>query len=83
MAKCPYCDNEMKRGLIESSRGTPLIWRETKVESTKIKNISKTFIQRITKRDCIVLEEPGAFKSASVIASYCDTCRKIIISNVR
>jgi hypothetical protein len=83
MLGCPYCGNEMKSGFVEGSGKLALIWKERNVESNKIRRLSRAFIQRITNRDCIVLKEAGIYHSTCVIASYCDTCKKIIISNVR
>jgi len=71
MAKCPYCENEMKKGFIEGDERSDLIW----VEENQKRNI----IQKITKDNCIVLEERNIFHKTRVISNYCDICKKIII----
>ena len=71
MAKCPYCQNEMKKGFIQGDGEQPLIWLE--------ENQEKNFIQKIINNNCIVLEEAKMFHITRVSANYCDMCKKIII----
>jgi len=69
--KCPYCDEEMKHGVIEG-RDT-IHWKPKRA----------SFFKRTEfYEDTIILsEEPlvSFYKGASVDAYRCDHCKKIII----
>ena len=67
--KCPYCNNEMEIGLIQSAQ--ELNW--TKVEKRKL--FSRAFLHK----DSIVLSELSFMKGSACIAYNCPNCKKIII----
>ena len=65
--KCPYCQKEMERGIIQSR--DELSW---------IKKDHKTFFGRAFQENSIVLSEWGFFGSG-VEAHVCKDCQKVII----
>ena len=71
MAKCPYCENDMKSGFLEGDGRQSLIW----VEENKKRNILKN----INDDACIVLGKSNLFHKARAASNYCDVCKKVII----
>jgi hypothetical protein len=74
MNKCPYCQNELKRGFVEGDARSQLKWAP--------ENISKHPLCRTLSDEdsCIVLTKFGWLNSLSrVEADYCESCKKIII----
>lgn len=69
MAKCPYCEGEMKKGFVEAD--SVLMW----VEETK----KESFISKIINGDWFVLPGVKGFIKKRIEANYCVECRKIII----
>jgi len=61
----------MKKGFIEGDGRQAVTWIE--------ENQKRSFIQRLTNNDCIVLEKASIFCNTRVASNYCDTCKKIII----
>lgn len=69
MSKCPYCNNEMKRGFISGSR-FQLEWiPEGKKERNTI----------LSKDAGIPLNKLSLFKYNKIEADYCSICNKVII----
>lgn len=68
---CPYCNQEMKEGIIEADGRKSVIWVE--------RNKKRGLISKIMKRDCIVLAQAWIVNSA-IISYYCYNCEKIIIN---
>lgn len=75
MAICPYCKNEMKDGYVECDGRQSLIWVEN--------NQKRNFIDNMTDENCIVLEESNLLHKIRVKASFCEVCKKIIISKLK
>ena len=67
--KCPYCNNEMEKGLIHSPH--ELNW--IKGERRKI------FARADFHKDSVVLSELSFMKGSAWIAYNCSNCKKIII----
>jgi hypothetical protein len=72
---CPYCGLPMKDGRIESEGGAGLFWFP-KDQSLIIKTKKK-----ISEIGGLVLDGPfmTRFNTAFIAASYCESCRTIII----
>ena len=66
---CPYCSNEMEKGLIHSPH--ELNW--IKGERRKI------FARAEFHKDSVVLSELSFMKGSACIAYNCSNCKKIII----
>lgn len=71
MAKCPYCEGEMKKGCIEADGRSGIIWQDGE-------RIKRNFISKFLKEDYIMLKGKGFIKTR-VEAEYCEVCRKIVI----
>ncbi|MBU3100816.1 MULTISPECIES: PF20097 family protein [Clostridium] len=71
MARCPYCENEMKKGFVVGDPRAGLIWVG--------ENQKRSIIQKFNNENCIVLEESNMFHKTRLMSNYCDTCKKIII----
>lgn len=67
--KCPYCDQEMKAGVIESPY--EINWKPKK---------AKLFGAAEFHKDAVVLSEHSFLKGSAVLAYCCDSCKKIIIN---
>ncbi|WP_317856258.1 PF20097 family protein [Chakrabartyella piscis] len=66
--KCPYCNQEMEKGYVQSSHG--VFWSKKK---------HKAMFQPNTGKDEFFIAHPtmcGAYKEAD----YCPNCEKIILS---
>ena len=68
---CPYCNQEMKEGIIEADGRKSVIWVE--------KNKKRGLISKIMKKDCIVLDKASVI-NCEVTSHYCNNCEKIIIN---
>ncbi len=66
--RCPYCSEDMKRGVIESPH--EINWKPQK---------AKLFANALFHKDAIILSEVSFFKGSCVIAYCCEKCKKIII----
>ena len=66
--QCPYCREDMKRGVIESPH--ELNWKPRK---------AKLFANARFHKEAIVLSEVSFFSGSCVIAYCCLRCKKIII----
>ncbi|WHH58260.1 PF20097 family protein [Petroclostridium sp. X23] len=66
--KCPYCDKEMKYGVIESPH--EINWKPKK---------AKLFGAARFHEGAIVLSKLSLLKGSCVEAYCCDNCKKIII----
>lgn len=73
---CPYCESPMKEGHIESESSTGLFWIPRKQSLGMFK--SKKAVEKIGG---LIIDGPywSRFNCASISASFCETCRKIII----
>ena len=67
--KCPYCNNEMEKGLIHSPQ--ELNW----IKGEKRKFFTRAFLHK----DSIVLSELSMMKGSACIAYNCPNCKKIVI----
>jgi hypothetical protein len=67
--KCPYCNNEMKLGVIQSPH--EINWKPKK---------SYIFGNASFHEDAVVLSELSLFKGSCVNAYHCLDCKKIIIA---
>jgi hypothetical protein len=68
--KCPYCDNEMKKGYIFNPR-MPVYWYP--------ENEKPGFTVFSAPYNGVKLSKFPLFRSAKAIAHYCDACKKIVI----
>lgn len=71
MAKCPYCQEEMKKGCIEADGRAGIIWQDEE-------RLKRNFISKFLEEDYIMLKGSGFIKTR-VKAEYCEVCKKIII----
>ena len=67
--KCPYCDKEMEKGLIQSPQ--EIAW--LKGEKRHLINRAKFH------QDSVVLSELSILKGSAVTAYLCRECKKVII----
>ncbi len=67
--KCPYCNNEMEKGLIQSPH--EICW--IKGEKRKV------FVRAEFHKDSVVLSELSFMKGSACIAYNCPSCQKIVI----
>ena len=67
--KCPYCNNEMIKGLIHSPQ--ELNW----IKGEKRKFFTRAFLHK----DSIVLSELSMMKGSACVAYNCPNCKKIVI----
>ena len=67
--KCPYCNSEMEKGLIQSNN--ELSW----FKGEKRKFFGRAFMYD----DSVVLSEMSYIKGSACIAYNCPDCKKIII----
>ena len=77
MDKCPYCQNEMKRGFIEGDGRGYLIWVDENRKMNIAHKIANLFYRNYN--DCIVLSSASYIHNTRVESNYCDICEKIII----
>lgn len=66
--KCPYCNKNMKNGVIQSPH--EIAWLPKK---------AKLFARSDFHPGSIVLSEVSFFRGSHVVAYCCDDCKKIII----
>lgn len=67
--KCPYCNNEMEKGLIQSSQ--EIAW---------LKGEKKRLFGRAAFHDgSVVLSELSFLKGSAVTAFLCRSCKKVLI----
>ena len=66
---CPYCNNEMIKGLIHSPQ--ELNW----IKGEKRKFFTRAFLHK----DSIVLSELSMMKGSACVAYNCPNCKKIVI----
>ena len=67
--KCPYCNNEMEKGLIQSPQ-----------EISWLKGEKRKFFGRAEfHKDSVVLSELSFMKGSACIAYNCPNCKKIVI----
>ena len=73
MNKCPYCQNEMKKGFVEGDGRYGLSWAG--------ENINKNILFRTLsdENSCITLSNPALFGLSRVKSDYCENCKMIII----
>ena len=69
MMNCPYCNNEMIKGLIHSPQ--ELNW----IKGEKRKFFTRAFLHK----DSIVLSELSMMKGSACVAYNCPNCKKIVI----
>ena len=67
--KCPYCNNEMEKGLIHSPNELNWIKGEKK----------RLFAKASLYPDSVILSEFSALKGSACVAYNCATCKKIVI----
>ncbi len=67
--KCPYCDNEMEKGLIQSPQ--EISWH--KGEKRKL------FGRAYFHTDSVVLSELSFVRGSAVVTYLCRNCQKAII----
>lgn len=67
--KCPYCNEEMKRGYIQSA--SPIFWGEEKHKIFMVESREGEF--RLSE---------GVLKGSFAIAFHCKTCKKIIMNKL-
>ena len=67
--KCPYCNNEMLKGLIQSPQEISWLKDEKR----------KMFGQAEFHKDSVVLSELSFMKGSACIAYNCPNCQKIVI----
>lgn len=65
--KCPYCETEMERGVIQSPQ--ELSWKKKR----KIIARAKFY------EDSIVLSKLSLMKGSAIISHLCRTCERIVI----
>lgn len=68
--KCPFCNNDMTKGYIQSR--DPLYWSE------KIRKIAA--IPPINNSILLAIPDETVFKGTSIEAYNCSKCKKIVIS---
>ncbi|MBE6609811.1 MAG: hypothetical protein E7634_04000 [Ruminococcaceae bacterium] len=66
---CPYCDDEMEKGLIHSPQ--ELNW----IKGEKRKFFTRAFLHK----ESVVLSELSMIKGSACIAYNCPSCQKIVI----
>ena len=67
--KCPYCNNEMELGIIQSPH--EIAWK---------KGLERTKGRASSYDDSVILSGTDMFSGSAVKASNCRICKKIIIS---
>ena len=67
--KCPYCNKEMTKGLIQSQHELSWIKGEKR----------KFFLRASLYEDAVVLSELSFLKGSACIAYNCPNCKKIVI----
>lgn len=67
--KCPYCDKEMEKGLIQSPQ--ELSW----LKGEKRKFAARSFLHE----GSVVLSSLSMMKGSACVAYNCLSCRKIVI----
>ena len=67
--KCPYCSNEMEKGLIQSKHEIAWLPGEKR----------KLFCNADFHMGAVVLSEMGFLKGSAVTAYICKKCEKVII----
>ena len=67
--KCPYCNKEMEKGLIESPH--EINWKKREKRSL--------FGNADFHNDAVVLSELSYLKGSAVVAYLCRECEKVII----
>ena len=77
MNKCPYCQNEMKKGFIKGDGRDDLTWVDENRKRNTMQKIANVFYSN--NDDCIVLEGASFIHKTRVLSNYCDICEKIII----
>ncbi len=77
MAKCPYCQNELKSGFIEADGRAAIVWRDENATKNTLQKIASIFATHIG--EYIVLGEARIFRNTRVEAEYCDICKKVTI----
>lgn len=65
--KCPYCSNEMEKGIIQSPQ--EIAWNSKK----------RIFANSDFNDDSVVLSRLSMLKGSAVITYLCRDCKKIII----
>lgn len=65
---CPNCDEEMKKGYIQS--GTKLAW---------VPKVSKLSVEPSLNKDSVLLSKQSRFSINYVDAYLCESCKKVII----
>lgn len=72
MSKCPYCQSEMKKGVVECDSRSSLRWVE---EGEK-----RSIISKMRDKNCIVLAKRELFTNyIKAEANYCEICNKVVI----
>ena len=66
---CPYCDDEMEKGLIHSPQ--ELNW----IKGEKRKFFTRAFLHK----ESVVLSELSMINGSACVAYNCPNCKKIII----
>jgi hypothetical protein len=66
--KCPFCNEDMKKGVIQSKH--EIIW-----SPEKMKILGAAFMHE----DAVVLSIPSFLKHACVVANCCEKCKKVLI----
>ena len=66
---CPYCKNEMEKGLIQSPQEI------TFIKGDKRKFATSSFLNE----DSVILSERSFIRGSATIAYLCRNCEKIII----
>lgn len=67
--KCPYCDNEMELGYIQSRDG--VVWSKKKRTFAALPELSKSSV--------LLASSDGAFSGEALECYNCPACKKIII----
>lgn len=67
MKKCPYCNRELKAGVIQSPQ--PLVWR-------KKRNMLGRFD---LGEEGVLLSDRSEWKGAAIQAYHCPVCQKILV----
>ncbi|MCQ4925281.1 PF20097 family protein [Tissierella carlieri] len=74
---CPYCNDEMKKGQIESDDGC-VKWQPALRKRSFIRNIYRGDFE-----GCVYFGEGSMLKGGRAEAYYCDHCRMMIVPNGR
>ncbi|MDF2592355.1 MAG: hypothetical protein K0S75_1821 [Clostridia bacterium] len=73
MNKCPYCQNDMRKGFVEGHGRYGLLWAGEEIN----KNVLCRTLS--DENSCVILSDPNLFTLSRVKAQYCEICKKIII----